>query len=287
MIDSLRETYKLFRWRFVPLRYAGRLRYGVLRPPATTPIGQRQHEIAALEAEGYTPGPTLEPLVLDAIRAKYVPRTGKTIPVAGGHPFKNIITDHDLTEDDPLVGLAFSPTVLDVAHDYFGGHATLDSIQLLYSWPTEGISESQMWHKDYGDDRSLHWIAYLDDVTSDSRGPFVFVDRRDTARIRRSPFIRRIPDDRFIAELGAGKVRKFLGSAGSSIYVDPSACYHYGSRCKIPRMAIFITFNSWRPFVSATDLVRHNACKLLEIGSRLRPDLTSDFLRRLLPDAAS
>jgi hypothetical protein len=258
-----------------------------LRPSATRPLGQRQPEIAALKANGHVEGPTLEPRVLAAIRAKYAPRTEKTVPVAGGHPFKNIMRDGDLTEDDPVVGLVFSPAVLDVAHDYLGGHATLDSIQLLYSWPTEGISESQMWHKDYGDDRSLHWIAYLDDVTSDIRGPFVFIDRRDTARIRRSPFIRRIPDDRFIAELGAGEVRKFLGPAGSSIYVDPSACYHYGSRCKIPRMAIFITFNSSRPFVPATELVRHNACKLLEIGSRLRPDLTSDFLRRLLPDAVS
>ena len=41
-----------------------------------------------------------------------------------------------------------------------------------------------------------------------------------------------LPDDDFSKELKGGQVRVFAGRAGDSIFVDPAACYHYGSRCK-------------------------------------------------------
>jgi len=263
----------------VPVRYAGKLRRTLTGSRGSVPrsaIGERVDE------HGFAPGPRIDPATLDAILAKYRPRSERVTPVRTGHPFTNLVTAADYTTDDPVVRLAFSNSVLDVAHDYFGGRLTLDSIQVLYSWPTEGLSDSQMWHKDYGDSRSFHWIAYLSDVSSDLDGPFVFVDRQDTRRIARSPFIRRIDDQSFMKELGDGRVQCFTGSAGASVYVDPAACYHYGSRCRQPRLAIFITFNSDRPFVAATDLVRQNARTLLDVGRALRPDLSESYLRRLL-----
>lgn len=176
----------------------------------------------------------------------------------------------------------FSPKILDVAHDYFHGRFLFDSIQVLYSWPTNHRPrESQLWHRDYGDSRSLHCITYLRDVTTADDGPFVFADKQDSKRIRRTLRIRRIPDDCFARELGAGCSRTFLGKAGDSVWVDPSACYHYGSRCNQPRLAAFITFSTDRPFEAPTKPMIENADALLRTAASLRPDLSKGYLQHL------
>jgi hypothetical protein len=279
MMQSAQDLFRFVRWRLVPLRYAGKWKRALTRSGKQAP---RLSNVECIEREGYVQGPRIDPTTLQEIGAKDHPRCAKVTPTRGGHPFVNLLTPADYSTDDPVVRLAFSHGVLDVAHDYFCGRLSLDSIQVLYSWPTQEMCESQMWHKDYGDSRSFHWIAYLNDVATDDDGPFVFVNKADTRRIGRSPFIRRIDDQRFFRELGSGELRRFLGQAGESVYVDPSACYHYGSRCKNPRLAIFITFNTARPFVPATDPVRNNPQKLFEVGRTLRPDLTDAYLRQLL-----
>ena len=180
-----------------------------------------------------------------------------------------------------------SPAVLDVADDYFGGRFSVDSIQLLYSWPTEGpLRASQYWHKDYGDSRSLHCVAYVTDVFTPEDGPFVYIDRADTQRIGTSPFIRRIEDRQLEAELGSGVQRTFYGRAGESVLIDPAACYHYGSRCQRPRLAIFATFNTDRPFVSATPAIRAGAALAAAEAAKVRPDLDESYLRRIFGLAA-
>ena len=164
-----------------------------------------------------------------------------------------------------------------------GGRLVLDSIQALYSWPTAGaLRESQLWHKDYGDWKSFHWIAYLNDVNGPDDGPFSFIDKRDARRIAPSPFIRRIADDDFSRELKGGQVRVFAGRAGDSIFVDPAACYHCGSRCRNPRLAVFVTFNTSNPFVAPTAPIRENRQRIFEAARSLRPDLSDGYLRRLL-----
>jgi hypothetical protein len=172
--------------------------------------------------------------------------------------------------------------VLDAADAYFGGRVTLDSIQVLWSFPTDDLRESQMWHRDYGDAKSFHCITYLNDVQSDADGPFVFVDRNDTRRIRSSPIIRRIDDVTFERELGNGKVHSFFGLAGESVFVDPAVCYHYGSRCETGRLAVFVTFNTDRPFVPAQSPLRENRQRVLDAAKLIRPDLDEVYLRRLL-----
>ena len=213
----------------------------------------------------------------------YRPRASQVVARDSGHPFVNLFLPQDMTADNPVIALAFSPPVLDVADDYFAGRCVLDSLQVLYSYPTHGgMRESQLWHKDYGDSRSIHWIAYLNDVTGADDGPFSFVDKHDARRIARSAFIRRIPDHRFMRELGNGQVRQFLGRAGESVFVDPAACYHIGSRCKNARLAIFATFNSDRAFFAPTPLVRENRQALFDAARQLRPDLNTEYLQRLL-----
>jgi hypothetical protein len=52
--------------------------------------------------------------------------------------------------------------------------------------------------------------------------PFVLVNKTEIPRIVRSPVIRRIDDQRLSGELGGGELRRLLGEAGGSVYVDPS-----------------------------------------------------------------
>ena len=205
------------------------------------------------------------------------------VPAEAGHPFENLMRPEDLDPDNPVLRFAFSREILDAADAYFGGYFRFDSIQVLYSYATEGsLRESQLWHRDYGDTKSLHCVAYVNDVLEPEDGPFVFVDRNDTRRIGSSPLIRRIPDERFRRELGEGRIRSFYGEGGESVLVDPAACYHFGSRCMNPRTAIFVTFNTDRPFVPATPLMRENRKRLLAAAAAIRPDLSRDYLERIL-----
>jgi hypothetical protein len=279
-MSAVRSVYSFLRWRLVPVRYAGKL---AARPRAGSAFVPRSALTAAIERDGHHAGPRLEPETLAQIQAIYRPRMVDVTPTQGGHPFTNIVRAEDYAPGNPVFRHAMSPQVLDVAHDYFNGRFVLDSIQVLYSWPTPGpLRESQMWHKDYGDSRSLHCMTYLNDVTTADDGPFVFVDKADTRRIRRVPYIRRIDDASFRAELGGGQLRQFHGRAGESVFVDPSVCYHYGSRCVHARLAIFVTFNTDRPFVAPTEPVRTHRERILAAARQVRPDLTDAYLRAFL-----
>lgn len=232
---------------------------------------------------GFTTGPTCSPEILEEIKKIYDPRIAEVVPKAVGAPFKNLMRDEDITIDNPVIKLAFSKEVLDPAIDYFGGKLLFESLQVLYSYPTDGnLRESQHWHKDFGDSKSFHGIMYLNDVEETKQGPFVFVNRTESKKMKRSYLIRRINDEDFMKELGNGKIETFYGKAGESIFVDPAVCYHYGSRCKEGRLAIFFTFNTSTPYVITPGLIQNNREKLFEIGRTLRPDLAVEKLKTLL-----
>ena len=278
----LRKMGSFVRWRLVPTRYLTLL-VGLRWSRVVRPAPARLAVTRAVQDQGFATGPALGAGVLSAIQALYRPRVNGVKPRATGHPFENLFTADDINADNPVFRYAFSPAVLDVAVDYFGGKPLLDSIQVLYSYPTEGEQrESQYWHLDYGDTKSFHCVAYLNDVLTPTDGPFVFVDKQVTNQVGRSVVVRRIPDDRFDAERKTGEIRSFFGQAGSAVFVDPSACYHYGSRCKTPRLAIFVTFSSWFPFAQPVPLVRGNAQRIWAAARQVRPDLSDTFLASLL-----
>lgn len=280
----IRQIASFLRWRLIPVRYAGRVarvRVSSFRRRKFATMGIARN----VEQTGYALGKHINAALLQRIIEIYEPRKQGVSPKENGHPFINLVTNEDVHIDNPLWHLLFSRDILDVARDYFGGHCTLDSVQVLYSWQTTGrLRESQKWHKDYGDSKSLHFLIYLNDVFTDDDGPFVFVDKGDSQKIRRSPVIRRIEDDQFLSELGEGEIIRFFGTAGDYAVVDPAACYHYGSRCRLEkgRLALFLTFNSDLPFVAAQDLIVNNRQTIRNIAKSIRPDLDNVVLNRLL-----
>lgn len=282
-MQAARNLYNLLRWRLIALRYLGKVRSYLSAPSVPRSPARAIDQGQPVVREGFGPGPSIDAATLAEIRAIYAPRAAQVVPTKAGHPFENLFRGEDITPDNPVLRFALSPEVLDAADAYFGGRFRYDSVQVLYSFPTPGgLRESQMWHRDYGDNKSFHCVAYVNDVLEPEDGPFAFVDRHDTLRIGKSPFIRRISDDRFREELGDGELRSFYGHAGESVFVDPAVCYHYGSRCIRPRTAVFVTFNTDRPYVPAVPNLRNNRDKLVAAARAIRPDLDPAYLARIL-----
>lgn len=282
IMASLRKIATFVRWRLVPVRYMTMLwdlkwkRLHRAAPPKTAAV-------AEMNKRGLTKGPEMPAELLRGALEIYGPRGQLVVPKSDGHPFFNLFSDDDIHPDNPVFRFAFSPKVLDAAYDYFNGRLILDSIQVLYSYPTEGeLRESQYWHLDYGDRQSFHCVAYLNDVLTPEDGPFVYIDKEASKKIGHSLIVRRISDQQLSRELVDGAVENFFGKAGSSVLVDPSACYHYGSRCKTPRLAVFVTFSSWFPFAQPAPAISENALKIMEAAHLVRPDLSEPFLKVLL-----
>jgi len=281
-MNAVKELAGFVRWRLIPIRYAGKiLRNLPGRAPEALP--PRSPAVVRLDESGWVMAPPLSDDMLERIRSKYLPRGADVVPTERGHPFTSIFHAEDIAADDPVCQLAFSREVLDAAHEYFGGRFRYNSIQVTYSWPTDGrLEQSQLWHRDYGDSRSFHWITYLDDVLDEDGGPFTFVDKKVTGRVGQSAIIRRIEDDRFRREIGDGEVIRFLGRAGEGIFVDPALCYHFGSRCRRRRIALFVTFSTDTPFTRATDIVTREREKFIAVAQQIRPDLSPDYIRAML-----
>ena len=281
-MKQIRKLASFLRWRLVPIRYLTMLRHMrwrrlIIRSPSVSSISFE------IEEFGYHVTTPVDKDVIEKIRAIYSPRTASVIPNEYGHPFANLFNEDDIHPENPVLQTVFSPKILNAAADYFGNKLILDSIQVLYSYSTAGeIRESQYWHLDYGDRKSFHAITYLNDIRSGEDGPFVFVDKRATQKIGRSLIIRRIADEHFTKKLGDESVINFLGAAGSTVFVDPAACYHYGSRCKFSRLALFTTFSGWFPYAQPMPIISDNKKKFYKVAKYLRPDLNSNFLKIIL-----
>ena len=285
-----RSIASFLRWRVVPVRMAGRAKQ--LRPrhitrALTTRRGKPVSEVGkAIERSGYCVGKPMPADVLEQITALIEPRFASAPASTNSHTFVNLMQDEDYTVDSPIIRYAFSKDVLDPALDYFGNRTRLYAIQLLWSFPHNGpLRESQKWHRDFSDSRCLHNITYLNDIRSEAGGPLMFVDKDDSAKVKGSPFIRRIEDDTFYSEVGHSEPITVLGDAGTTVLMDPAACYHCGSRCKSPRLALFVSFNSDLPYVSETAPISRHADALMAAGRELRPDLPDDIWPMLVGQA--
>ena len=219
---SLRDTASFLRWRLVPVRKLGKVK-NRLTGHAAPPPRESSFDPARLEqlnTRGYCPAIPVDPDQLKAIRDIYMPRGDEVVPTDNGHPFENVVRPEDSNAENPLLQLAFSEDILGAAHAYFDGKFSFASIQVARSFPTSGdLRESQKWHRDFGDSKSLHFIMYLNDVTTDEHDPFVFVDKQVSKKVKSSPIIRRLTDDQIAGEIGSDEFETFYGPSGSAILI--------------------------------------------------------------------
>lgn len=282
---ALKEAASFLRWRLVPVRKLGKVKNQLTGHAAPPP---REYSFDAdrleqLNTKGYCAASPIDPDLLENIRAIYLPRGEEVVPTDNGHPFENVVRPGDYNAENPLFQLAFSEGILGAAQAYFDGKFSFASIQVARSFPTSGdLRESQKWHRDFGDNKSLHFIMYLNDVVADENGPFVFVDKQVSKKVKSSPIIRRLTDDQIASEIGSDEFETFYGPSGSAILMDPAVCYHFGSRCRAPRTAVFVTFNTHVPYTEMMNpLGAHRKQAAIE-ARKVRPDLSGEYIDSIL-----
>ena len=284
---KMREALGFLRWRLIALRQYGKLKNTLAwrRAPGLTQDSALMDKgaLAQLRSEGWTRAPSLDAQTLQAIRDLYIARADDVVPTDTGHPFENVVRPEDFNAENPLFRFAFSDAILGAANAYFDGAFSIASIQVLRSFPTSGdLRESQKWHRDFGDAKSLHFVMYLSEVSAPEHGPFAFLDKRVSKRVRRSPFIRRLTDDQIAQEVGTHQFERFYGQPGDAIFVDPAVCYHFGSRCRVPRTAVFITFNTHQPYTPMMEPLGRHRHTAAVAAKEARPDLSPDYIDRVL-----
>lgn len=169
---------------------------------------------------------------------------------AKGKAFIDIADDHRDAVEEAFVKLLANDDIAAMIHGYFDGRPWLWNVALNYSEPSDGLTDSQLWHFDYGDVRQLHLLAYFSDV-SEASGPFTFLKVGESNRVTRHPLIvERMTDEelarRFDIDTRSAQVR-LTGERGDVFVCDPGRLMHQGARCSTTRLVMFATFTSRAP----------------------------------------
>ena len=141
-----------------------------------------------------------------------------------------------LPAGSPLARLALDPAVVATAAAHLGMVPLLAGVTVLRSPHVAGPpSGSQLFHSDWEDVTQLKLFVNCSDVSVDN-GPLTALRATASARAKQALHYRyggsgfRRRDDEVFALAGPAEARAFEGPAGSAVFVDTSACLHYGSR---------------------------------------------------------
>ena len=157
--------------------------------------------------------------------------------------------DFDL--ENPIMKLALSDSLVDAATKYLGFLPILSEIRVWYSPNDSQKSEgSQLYHLDYADINQVKAFLPIEDI-DENTGPLTFVSASNSKKICDNINYKltndeiRVPDEvvkRYITE---NDEIKATGSPGDIVFVDTSACLHYGSRgATKPRKILMIQYIS-------------------------------------------
>ena len=108
--------------------------------------------------------------------------------------------------------------------------------------------DSQLFHMDFYSRVNVYVILVLRDITPDM-GPFRWLPRSTSQRVARrlrywTKGVRyRMPDEAIYAHVDPAEVETLACPRGTVLFIDPSACLHYGSRdCVKPRYMLMYGF---------------------------------------------
>ncbi len=95
--------------------------------------------------------------------------------------------------------------------------------------------ESQLYHLDLHDTPLVYVLVLAEDVTEEC-GPWTFLPASASARAKaamgyQKPGVEyRVTDEQMYAAVDPAEAISFTGRKGSVLFIDSSACFHYGSR---------------------------------------------------------
>lgn len=175
-------------------------------------------------------------MVDEAFRLKEI---GKNWP--SRHPGRTVLSDGPFRPSHPFV--AFANFARPIVAAYLGMDPILNSIQLNWSYPFTGPTESTyLWHKDADDRHVVKVIIYFNDVDEHS-GPFCYIPETHPFGKKRN--LGPKTGEHYIEDALVSDIRPqqtLTGPAGTVIFAD-TAGFHRGLRpVSGERLALFITF---------------------------------------------
>ena len=154
---------------------------------------------------------------------------------------KPFLVPYDIDQVNPvnlaITEFALHPQILGTVSRYIGSMPVLLKSSIWYSNGDEVGGRSQFFHLDGEDVRTIKLLFMLDDIDELTR-PFTLIPAKHSVEtyksLKRKGKIRfrneKIPDDVFFSCAQRSSVVPLIGPAGTAAFVDPTRCYHFGSR---------------------------------------------------------
>jgi hypothetical protein len=173
---------------------------------------------------------------------------------------QNVLNPASLTIDSPIVRLALRDDILGAVSQYLGVVPFLSTIAVFHSDTVEGApTSSQLYHCDGDDVTQVKIFVYCSDVDPPS-GPLTILDATTTQevqRITRYQFRQRLTDLQVTEAVRTAVAHPVLGPAGTTVFVDTSRCFHFGSRVAPdapPRLVTMIQYQTPYSFMLPSSL---------------------------------
>ena len=177
--------------------------------------------------------------------------------------FQNIAKPEDTEKYPSILNFALSSSALTTVCRYMESIPVVSGtlppgIRLVQSSTSFDANpapyrDSQLFHLDYYSDPMVYIIVLLRDVTAKS-GPFRWVSASESQSAasklkyweKGTPY--RLQDETFYSVVDPKSIHELAYPKGTVLFIDPSRCFHYGSRdAVIPRYQMMYGFSPvWR-----------------------------------------
>jgi hypothetical protein len=171
---------------------------------------------------------------------------------------QNVLDASSLTLDSAILRFALRADVLSSVSRYLGVVPLLTTISVFHSDTVAGDpTSSQLYHCDGDDVTQVKIFVYCTDVDVPS-GPLTLLDAATTRAVQRHTgywYRHRLTDEQVRAAVGTPQEHVILGPTGTTVFVDTSRCFHFGSRVAQgapPRLAAMIQYQTPYSFMLPT-----------------------------------
>jgi len=163
---------------------------------------------------------------------------------------QNVLDASSLTLDSAILRFALRGDVLSSVSRYLGVAPLLTTVSVFHSDTVAGDpTSSQLYHCDGDDVTQVKIFVYCTDVDTPS-GPLTLLDAETTREVQRRTgywYRHRLTDEQVRVAVGTPPEHVILGPTGTTVFVDTSRCFHFGSRVAAgapPRLAAMIQYQT-------------------------------------------
>jgi len=172
---------------------------------------------------------------------------------------QNVLDASTLTLDSAIVRFALRGDVLAAVSEYLGVVPFLSTIAVYHSDTVEGdLKSSQLFHCDGDDVTQIKIFVYCSNVDARS-GPLTALDAATTRAVQARTGYRfrdRLTDDQVREAVSTAREHAFLGCPGTTVFLDTSRCFHFGSRVARdapPRLVTMVQYQTPYSFMLPGD----------------------------------